>query len=99
MKQEKLLTVREVGLELGITDQEVIDLAEQGKILAYKIGGVYLRFKPEQIQEVKLKISTPLKEKVKVSLSDRLRDFLYFNDFYILATLILIVMLIIIFRT
>ncbi len=99
MKQNKLLTIREVAEELGITEQEVIDLAEEGKIPAYKVGGVYLRFKLEHVQEVKQGISRLLKNKVKVGWLQRLQDFLYFNDFYILTSLIIILMLIIIFKT
>jgi excisionase family DNA binding protein len=99
MGQNKLLTVREAAQELGITEQEVIDLAEEGKIPAYKIGGVYLRFKPEHVQEAKQSISKPTQERFKVGRLERLADFFYFNDFYILALLIIILMLIIIFRT
>ena len=98
MKQNKLLTIREVAEELGVNEQEVIDLAKEGKMPAYKIGGVYLRFKPEHVQEAKKNISKPLKVKERVGLSERLGDFFYFNDFYILTALIIILMLIIIFR-
>ncbi|KPK96701.1 MAG: hypothetical protein AMJ95_12700 [Omnitrophica WOR_2 bacterium SM23_72] len=97
MKQDKLLTIREAAELLGVTEQEVIDLAEEGKIPAYNIGGVYLRFKPEHIQQARQKIKKPLKS--KVSLIDRLYDFFYFNDFYILAVLIIILMLIIILKS
>lgn len=99
MKQNKLLTIREAAEELGLSEQEIIDLSEEGKILAYKIGGVYLRFKPEHVQEAKQRISRSVQAKTKTSLAERLQDFFYFNDFYILATLIIILMLIIIFRT
>lgn len=43
MGEEKLWTVRDVSIFLGISEKEVIDLAESGAIPAYKIGGVYLR--------------------------------------------------------
>ena len=99
MKQDKLLTVREAAEELGITEQEVIDLAGQGKIPAYKIGGIYLRFKSEHVQEAKQSISRAGQKKFKVGRLQRLADFFYFNDFYILALSIIILMLIIIFRT
>ena len=96
---ERLLTVRDVASILGISEKEVLDLAEDGKLPAYKIGGVYLRFKPEHVQEAKQRISRSVQAKTKTSLAERLQDFFYFNDFYILATLIIILMLIIIFRT
>ena len=99
MGQDKLLTIRDVAKELGITEQEVVDLAEEGKIPAYKIGGVYLRFKTNHIQEAKQKILKPVKKKIEGNLAERLQDFFYFNDFYILTLLIIILMLILIFRT
>ena len=100
MEENKLITVREAAKELGIDEQEVIDLAEDGKIPAYKIGGVYLRFKPEQVQEAKRRLGKIIKKQsAKISFAERLEDFFYFNDFYILSLLIIIALLIIIFRT
>ena len=87
---------------LGISEKEVLDLAESGKIPAYKIGGVYLRFKPDQIEEFRRKIDTTHLRKNNIpqqrSLKERISDFLYFNDFYLLSALIIIVILLIIFR-
>lgn len=101
MSEDKLLTVRDVSLLLGITEKEVVDLAESGQIPAYKVGGVYLRFKKEQIQQFKnsgkaqsAKTYTPNEYKFK----DKLSDFFYFNDFYILAGLIIAFLLFIIYR-
>jgi len=101
MGEEKLLTVRDVSLILGISEKEVVDLAEGGTIPAYKIGGVFLRFKREQIQEFK-KQSQKLHPKIDAGkvypFKDKISDFFYFNDFYILASLIIILLLVIIFR-
>lgn len=101
MAEEKLLTIREVSLILAISEKEVMDLAESGKIPAYKVGGVYLRFKREQIEEFKKSLK-PLTHKPmfqeKYSFKDRLIDFFYFNDFYILAILIILLILIFIFQ-
>ena len=66
MAEEKLLTIREVSLYLGISEKDVIELSENGTIPAYKIGGVYLRFKREQIQGY-VKRSHPVLSKPKVS--------------------------------
>ena len=101
MPEEKLLTVRDVSLILGLSEKEVVDLAEKGSIPAYKVGGVYLRFKREQIEEFKksFKQFTP-KTKVphEYSLKDRISDFFYFNDFYILSILIIVLILIFILK-
>ena len=50
---ERLITVRDVSRILGISEKEVIELAEQGVIPAYKIAGTHLRFKRDQINRIK----------------------------------------------
>ncbi|MFH1889060.1 MAG: helix-turn-helix domain-containing protein [Candidatus Omnitrophota bacterium] len=100
---EKLLTIRDVSLTLGISEKEVMDLVENKQLEAYRVGGVYLRFKQEQITEFR-KSSKPLAHKHKTAVShkyalkDSISDFFYFNDFYILAALIILLILVIIFR-
>ncbi|MDD5431787.1 MAG: helix-turn-helix domain-containing protein [Candidatus Omnitrophica bacterium] len=101
MAEEKLLTVRDVSLILGVSEKDVMELAEKGSIPAYKIGGVYLRFKREQVTSFQRqgRMHSPKSEKeVEYSFSDKFSDFIYFNDFYILSTLIVLVLLFIIFR-
>jgi len=101
MVEEKLLTIRDVSLILGISEKEVIDLAENGSIPAYKIGGVYLRFKRQQVEEAKknLKVLAHKYEaKQKDSLKDKVDDFFYFNDFYIFSILIIVLIILIIFQ-
>lgn len=99
--EEKLLTIRDVSLFLGISEREVIDLAEKQVIPAYRIAGVFLRFKRQQIEEFKKKFKPQAHKKKPsegYSLRERIGDFLYFNDFYILSGLIIILILVVIFR-
>ena len=100
MPQERLLTIRDTSRILGITEKEVITLAEDGRIPAYKVGGVYLRFKKEHIEEYKKKhkASGQLKQKEKTTTKDKIKDFLYFGDFYIFSTIIILLMLFFIFK-
>lgn len=111
MVEEKLLTIRDVSSILGISEKEVIDLAESGKIPGYKVGGVYLRFKREQIEAFRknLKSLTPKTStsgkysftpplRAKAGFKEKLSDFFYFNDFYILSVLIIVLILFIILR-
>lgn len=101
MAEEKFLTVREAASILGISEKEVIDLAESGALPAYKIGGVYLRFKKEQIASFKRSAHPKAPKAVipkEYPLGDRISDFFYFNDFYILAALLIILLLLIILR-
>ena len=101
MAQEKLLTIREVSILLGTTEKEVIDLAESGQLPAYKVGGVYLRFKGEQVEDFIKRSSKFSKNRNAQTLQpfkEKLIDFLYFNDFYIAAGIIIFAMLAVIFR-
>jgi excisionase family DNA binding protein len=101
MAEEKLLTVREVSVYLGVSEKEVMDLAEEGSIPAYKVGGLYVRFKKEQIEGFR-KTFKPHARKTENTgeypLKSRVGDFLYFNDFYVLSALLITFMLFIIFR-
>ena len=86
----KLLAIREVAQYLNITEKEVIELAERGVIPAYKVGGVYLRFKKEQIDSVRHKIKpNATLVSIQGTTSERLRDFVYHYDFYLLSLVII----------
>jgi excisionase family DNA binding protein len=101
MAEERLLTVRDVSLILGISEKEVTDLVEGGQIPAYKIGGEYLRFKPQQIDEFRKHHKTfSRKDSIerKYSLRDKISDFFYFNDFYILSAILILLILFIVFH-
>lgn len=101
MADEKLLNIRDVAIILGISEKEVIDLAETGQIPAYKIGGVYLRFKRQQIEEYRKRLGLPIKRNLtshNYLFKDKLNDFLYFNDFYILSAIIILLIIFIIFQ-
>jgi excisionase family DNA binding protein len=98
MSEEKLLTVREVAVMLGVTEKAVLDLAENSALPAYKVGGVYLRFKREQIEEFRKKNRKDLQRQQKYSWKDRIIDFCSFNDFYVFSAVIIMLMLYIIFR-
>lgn len=97
--REKLLTIREAAQYLGITEKQVIDLSEKSIIPAYKVGGVYLRFRKEQLVAVRDKIKPTTKEEyAEYSFQDRLSDFFYYNDFYVLSLLIISVLVFHIFN-
>lgn len=98
---EKLLTIREAAKELGMTEKEIMDLAEDGVLPAYKVGGVYLRFKKEQVENYMRRAHIVDRKKTLLQnypLNHRIADFFYFNDFYIFAASIILIMLFYIFR-
>ncbi|MCU0665964.1 MAG: helix-turn-helix domain-containing protein [Candidatus Omnitrophica bacterium] len=101
MADEKLITIRDVSIALGVTEKEVIELAEKGEIPAYKIAGVYLRFKRHQVEEYRQKNKNLLNKQPSYSgycLKERISDFLYFNDFYILSTILIVLIILVILR-
>ena len=101
MVEDKLLTIRETSIILGVSEKEVIELAESGRLPAYKVAGLYLRFKREQIEDYR-KSNKPLSvdnlRPEKTPFKERISDFFYFYDFYLAAIFIIVLMLVIIFR-
>jgi excisionase family DNA binding protein len=102
---EKLLTIREVAHLLGISEKDVIECAERGEIPAYKVGGVYLRFQKDQVEHYKhkskmAKANEPVglgpSGEAGITAGERLRDFFYFYDFYILSAILIVILLVII---
>ena len=99
---EKLLTLGDVSRFLGISQEAVKKLVKKGELPAYKIGGTFLRFRREQIEAIQKEIPPRLTGASKPegflkpsengayseSQRDRIADFFYFNDFYIIAAVI-----------
>ena len=101
MAEEKLLNIRDVAIILGVSEKEVIELAESGRIPAYKIGGVYLRFKRQQIDDFRKSLKHHAVKgapQAKHPFRERVEDFFYFNDFYILSILVILLIIVIIFN-
>ncbi|PIQ83534.1 MAG: hypothetical protein COV75_06980 [Candidatus Omnitrophica bacterium CG11_big_fil_rev_8_21_14_0_20_63_9] len=93
---EKLWTTAEVAQFLGVTDLDVEQLVRQGKLTGYKLGGQFLRFRPEQVQALKGTIAfrpNPAVAKATAVRTDttlrHVRDFFYFYDFYIVSATLL----------
>lgn len=86
---------------LGVSEREVMELAENGSIPVYKIGGAYFRFKRAQVQEFARQFrGAPYNNSgQKYLFADRLSNFFYFNDFYILSFIMVLLLLAIIFNT
>lgn len=100
---EKLLNVKEVCQYLGISEEDLRKLVGTGEIPAYRLGGTILRFRKDQIDKVKSR-GIPKVAKgeealstVRDSRTEKLKDLLYFNDFYIISAIIIVILLIVIF--
>ncbi len=109
---EKLLTTAQVAAQLGLTEPEVEQLVLEGRLAAYRLGGKYLRFRPEQVERLQGRgtgPSAPARSVVSATPSsdtrtlpytwgERLRDFIYFNDFYLMSVALFLLVLYAIFR-
>ena len=105
-----MLNLEDTAAYLGQSPEEVKKMAERGDIESYNIGGVYLRFKEEHLTAFKQKLdSFPVKSsKVvpdskslsdsKSSLVERIQDFWYFNNFYIISLGVIIALVVIILK-
>ena len=92
---EKLWTTTEAAHCLGISDEDVIRLTQEGRLTGYKLAGQFLRFKPEQVQALKGRgvsaSRTRAAAPAPMQWAERLRNFVYFYDFYLFSFLLLTV--------
>lgn len=127
--EEKLMSVEEVAAFLNLSEKAARKLVDRGELPAYKIGGVILRFKKEQVEAYRRRLhsaGTPDiassrdkgvraaragkrylpagrgsalgSEDAPYSLADRIANFLYYNDFYILSFILLILVVLAVFQ-
>lgn len=91
---EKLWTTAEVAQYLGIAEEHVGRLVKEGTLTGYKLGGKFVRFRPEQVQALKRTVAPEGSRACAIASTGqawpvRVRDFLYFYDFYILSLTLL----------
>jgi excisionase family DNA binding protein len=94
------ITVRETAQILAISEKKVMDMIESGGLQAYKIADQFLRLKRNEVVTI-LSTGRVVSENVSHSYTPRERvlDFFYFNDFYLITLVIIGALLYIIFFT
>ena len=90
---KRFLTSKEAADYLGITENELADLSKTHQITAYKIGGIYLRFNVDDLEACRRKGITKNSKGYSSNTLDHIKDFFYFNDFYIYSGVIIAVIL------
>lgn len=107
---DKLLNLKEAAECLRLSENEVRKLVKDGRITAYHIGGIYLRFKEEDVFSLRGRYGgSAVASSPKQDVSDKnghpgtalsgLRDFLYFNDFYLVSLAIVILLIYVILKS
>ena len=94
---EKLWTTAEVAACLRISEGEVEQLVRQGTLTGYRLGGKFLRFRPDEVKALQGLVAPPANAAPATVTAlrprpwqARLRDTLYFYDFYILSSALLV---------
>ena len=95
---KKFLTSKEAADYLGVPEPELQEIVQKGKLPAYKIGGVYTRFRLDDLNSYGRRFPKRPGHAQMASVSDRIKDFFYFNDFYIYSSAAIIIILYFIFR-
>ena len=96
---EKLWTTAEVARFLGVTEVDVEQLVQQGALTGYKLGGQFLRFRPDQVETLKGTLQFRASRQKAAGPQQRAwwfaaRDFLYLYDFYLVSALCLAILVI-----
>ncbi len=103
---EDYLSIHEASLLLEIGEEELWALIRKHEIPTHNVAGAFTRLKRSELEEVKNKWRIerelfPAPEKFfshhktvpKATFFDKLVDFWYFNDFYILCSLLIAALL------
>ena len=96
---EKLWTTTEVAQFLGIAEGAVEQLVRSGHLTGYKLGGQFLRFRPDQVEALKGRGAFQLPTDSSVVRHTngwlaQVGDFFYFYDFYVVSASLLAFLLV-----
>lgn len=98
---EKLLTLEEAARRLRLPADDVEAMIRQGKLSSFRLGGVHLRVRLQDIEALQTDRPADLRpsrmrRRDGTTLWERVIDFFYFNDFYIVVLVLLLTLLAII---
>jgi len=100
MAASQFISVRETSQILAVTEKKVMDLIEEGKLQAYRIADKFLRLKRAEVLELR-NTGNIVKQhhQIAYSAGERIQDFFYFYNFYMLSSILIVVLFYIIFYT
>ena len=103
---EDYLSLKEAAAMLEIGEEELRELVKKHQIPTHTVAGAFLRLKKKEVEELKIKWRIerelfPRPQRTfahastvgRVGLFSKLRDFWYFNDFYILCSVLIVLLL------
>ncbi len=102
---EHLLNMGEACAYLGVDEHKLKEMVRKKVIPAYRIGGSYLRFRKDQLDLAKSAIvESPVKTTLQAPIIEttgleKVKDFLYFNDFYLVSAVLTVLAIVVIFAS
>ena len=109
---EDYLSLKEAAALLEISEEELRELVQKHQVPTHQVAGAFLRLKKKEVEELKIKWRIerelfPRPQKFFVHQSEiarqgffgKIRDFWYFNDFYILCFVLIMLLLYMILST
>ena len=98
MTDNQFISVRETAQLLGVTEKKVMDMIDLKELQAYRIANQFLRLKKAEVLSLKNTGTVEVETTVHpYTVPERLSDFFYYNDFYIVCVAVIGVLLYIIF--
>lgn len=100
MSTAQFISVRETAQILSVSEKKVMELIEEKKLQAYKIANKFLRLKKAEVLQLRnseLIISDDKTVQFPYTNSERIIDFLLYNDFYFFSLIVILILLYIIF--
>jgi len=94
---DHLLSVSEAASYLSVDEKRLKELVRKKIVPAYKIGGSYLRFRKDQLDIAKSTVNEParqalyLAKDIEQTRAERIKDFIYFNDFYVISIILVVI--------
>ena len=94
MTTNQYISVREAAQILGVTERKIMDLIEDKKLQAYRIANQFLRLKKTEVSG--LQDSGSIANETTqyfYTIPEKIRDFFYYNDFYLISCAIILSLL------
>src|SRR3990167_5079111 len=98
MTAGQFISVRDTAQLLGISEKKVMDVIEERRLQAYRIADKFLRLKKTEVMSLRNSGHVTREDlQIAYTTAERVRDFFYFNDFYLLSFFIILELLYVIF--
>ena len=94
MPSSQFISVRETAQLLAVSEKKVLDLIADRKLQAYRIADKFIRLKREEA--LRLRNSgqiTGENKSLPYTAGEKIKDFIYFNDFYLISAAIIVILL------